>query len=225
MASESPRNGLIDWRERGGDWDRNEDELKGEKDLGTTTTATLGLGLASGFISFLVTAVILHLTGRVEHKDPPNRLSLAQWAGWAGLLLGMAFVEEALFRWFLIGEGSHWVGFVPALLGSSVLFTLAHRPNGKLKYLTLMNLILVGVILGTVFWWWGIWVATASHFGWNLAEWGLGYTVSGEKVREVLPSPTIRVIRGEPFGPEGHWATTLVLYGIVLVLLRFNIRL
>jgi hypothetical protein len=224
MASESPRNGLIDWRERGGDWDRNEDELKGEKDLGTTTTATLGLGLASGFISFLVTAVILHLTGRVEHKDPPNRLSLAQWAGWAGLLLVMAFVEEALFRWFLIGEGSHWVGFVPALLGSSVLLTLAHRPNGKLKYLTLMNLILVGVILGTVFWWWGIWVATAAHFGWNLAEWGIGYTVSGEKTRQVLRSPTIRVIRGEPFGPEAHWATTVVLFVVATILTRFHFR-
>lgn len=185
----------------------------------------MGLGLACGFASFLATAGILHLTGRVERQSPPKPLWFSRWVGIAVLLLVMAFAEEALFRWFLIGVGSRWIGFVPALLGSSVLFTLAHRPNGRLKYLTVMNLTLVGLILGTVFWWWGIWVATAAHFGWNLAEWGLGYTVSGEKVRQVLPSPTIRMIQGEPFGPEGHWATSVVLYLVVLVMLRFNLHL
>lgn len=193
--------------------------------MGTATTTTVGLGLSSGFASFLVTALILHLTGRVQHKAPEKPLSFVKWAGLAALLVIMAFIEEAVFRWFLIGVGSNWVGFVPALIGSSLLFTLAHRPNGKLKYLTLMNLTLVGLVLGTVFWWWGIWVATAAHFGWNLAEWGLGYTVSGEKVRHALPSPTIRIIEGEPFGPEGHWATSVVLYAVVLVMLRFHIHL
>lgn len=184
----------------------------------------IGLGLAGGFVSFLAVAAILSLTHQVDQKMPDQTLQTGQFLGLLVLISVMAFIEEGIFRWLLLGVTSRWVGFLPAWLGSSAIFTVAHRPNGPLKYGTVLNLILVGLILGMIFWWWGIWVAAAAHAGWNLAEWGLGYTVSGEKTRQVLRSPTIRVIRGEPFGPEAHWATTVVLFVVATILTRVHFR-
>lgn len=178
----------------------------------------IGLGFAAGFASFLAVAAILGLTHQVEQKTPDRTMPFGLFLGLIVLIMFMAFVEEGIFRWLLVGVASRWVGFLPALTGSSILFTIAHRPNGALSFRAILNLMLVGVILGVVFWWWGFWVAVAAHAGWNLAEWGLGYTVSGEKTRNVLPSPAIRIIAGEPFGPEAHWAATVVLFLVALAL-------
>lgn len=182
-------------------------------------TGELGLGLVGGFFSFLVVAGMLSVGKRVERRPlehPP--LPLGRFLGVAVLILVMAVLEEGVFRWFMIGQGSRWVGLVPAFLASMALFALAHRPNGPLHYGAVLNLLLVGMVLGWVYWWWGIWVAAAAHAGWNLAEWGLGYTVSGEKTRQYLPSPAVRVIPGEPFGPEAHWSTTVVLLLVAMAL-------
>jgi len=124
-----------------------------------------------------------------------------------------------VFRWLVIGQLSHVVGLVPAFLVSVVAFTLAHRTNGRLTYGATLNLALVSVVLGFIYLRWGVYVAAAAHGGWNLAEWGMGYTVSGEKNRQLLPSPARREIKGEPYGPEAHWSATIVLLTVLVVLI------
>ena len=114
----------------------------------------IGLGFAGGFVSFLAVAGILRFTHQVDQKVPDQTLQTRQFLGLIGLIIVMAFIEEGLFRWLLLGVTSRWIGFLPAWLGSSAIFTVAHRPNGPLKYGTVLNLILVGLILGMIFWWW-----------------------------------------------------------------------
>ncbi|NMP23454.1 CPBP family intramembrane glutamic endopeptidase [Sulfobacillus harzensis] len=182
----------------------------------------MGLALAAGFFSFVAVAVILRQLGRVESVHQEERLGGLAFLGIAVLLLAMAFVEEGLFRWLIIGQGSRFIGLVPAFLVSVVLFTIAHRPNGRLSFGAVLNLLVVSVILGFVFLRWGLWVAAAAHAGWNLAEWGLGFTVSGERNRKLLPSPRHREVKGEPYGPEGHWSASLVLMVVLVLLINFG---
>ena len=134
-------------------------------------------------------------------------------------ILVMAIIEEGIFRWLILGQGHRIVGLGPAFVVSLVAFTWAHRQNGPLTFFTTINLLLVGLILGTIFWWWGFWAAVAAHFGWNATEWISGFTISGEKTRSLLPSPRQRKIEGYPYGPESHWSATLVMMVCLTILL------
>ncbi|MDA8193236.1 MAG: CPBP family intramembrane metalloprotease [Thermaerobacter sp.] len=174
-------------------------------------TGEIGIGMAAGFLSFILVAGVLKAGRRVERHPLDRVLPFSSFVKLSALILFLAFLEEAFFRWGLLGQGSRLVGLIPAFFLSTGLFALSHRPNGRLHYVAWLNLLLVGMELGLIYLWWGLWVAAAAHAGWNLAEWGLGFTVSGEKTRKYLPSPALRVVPGEPFGPEAHWATTLVV--------------
>lgn len=179
----------------------------------------MGLALAAGFFSFVAVAVIVRLTQQVEWVPQDKRIGGGAFLGIAALLLLMAFIEEGLFRWLVIGQGSRFLGLAGAFLLSVVLFTLIHRANGRMSFGAALNLLVVSVILGFVYLRWGLWVAAAGHAGWNLAEWGLGFNVSGPKNRQYLPAPAHREIKGEPYGPEAHWGASLVLLTVLLLLI------
>lgn len=178
----------------------------------------LALAMAAGFFAFVAVSILLNAFGLVTVTAREMRLGAARFFGTAVIFLPMALFEEFIFRWVMIGQLDRWLGLIPAFLLSVVSFAEVHRPNGRLGFVAVLNLAIVGVVLGFVFLNWGIWVAAAAHAGWNLAEWGLGYAVSGQKTRQLLPSPITREVKGEPFGPEGHWTASLILL-IVLALL------
>ncbi|MDA8205140.1 MAG: CPBP family intramembrane metalloprotease [Thermaerobacter sp.] len=179
----------------------------------------LAFGFAAGFFAFIAVSVLLSRLRLVEYTPREVPLSASRFFSIAILFLPLALFEEFLFRWLMIGQLEGWIGLVPAFLLSVAAFVAAHRPNGRLSFLALLNLSVVSVILGFTFLNWGIWVASAAHAGWNVAEWGMGYAVSGEKMRTVLPSPARREVQGEPFGPEGHWTATVVLLVVLLSLI------
>lgn len=182
----------------------------------------LALALASGFFSFVAVSVILTLTRQVEIRPQERRLGGIKFIALALAFLPMALVEEFLFRWLLIGQLNRWIGIIPAFLLSIAAFVAAHRPNGRLRFLTVLNLAIVSAVLGFVYLRWGLWVVSAAHAGWNIAEWGMGYAVSGEKTRTLLPAPVHREVKGEPFGPEGHWSTTIVLLSVLFILVDLH---
>lgn len=182
----------------------------------------MGLALVAGFFAFVLVSVILTVSRQVVRNPIENRLSALPFTGIAILLLVMALIEEFLFRWLLIGQLGRLTGLIPAVLLSIILFTLAHRTNDRLTFGATLNLAFVSLILALVYLRWGLWVVSAAHAGWNLAEWGLGYTVSGEKNRKLLPSPAHREVKGEPYGPEAHWSASLVLSLILLILIDLN---
>lgn len=178
---------------------------------------TVALALAAGFFAFVAVSLLLRWTGQVESQPIAERLSGPRFLLIALAFLPMALFEEFIFRWLLIGQLARLITLAPAFVTSVVLFIVAHRPNARLHYLTVMNLAAVSVIFGLVYLRWGLWTVTAAHAGWNMAEWGLGYAVSGPKTRTLLPSPAHREVKGEPFGPEGHWAATVVLLVVLAI--------
>lgn len=161
--------------------------------------------------AFLVVWAILRRSETIAVSHSESSPPRGPWWRLAVLLLIMAVIEEGVFRWLIIGQGQHIIGLGPAFILSLVLFAVAHRQNGPLTFFTTINLVLVGLILGVIFLWWGIWAAVAAHFGWNFAEWITGFTISGEKTRFLLPAPLERRIHGYPYGPESHWSATLVM--------------
>lgn len=176
-------------------------------------------GFAVGFFAFVAVAMLLGRLKLIDYTPRETPLSFGRFFGTAFVFLPMALFEEFIFRWFLIGQLMRVIDLVPAFLISIAAFTAAHRPNGRLSFLSILNLAIVSVVLGFVFLRWGIWVAAAAHAGWNLAQWGMGYAVSGQQTRKILPSPSTREVRGEPFGPEGHWTTTVVLLVVLVILI------
>lgn len=185
-------------------------------------TGEIGLGLVGGFMSFLAVALLLAWFHQVERKPVKRTMPFGRFVLIAALLAPMALVEEVIFRWGIFGQGQHWIGVIPAFILAIALFWLAHVPNGRMNFEATFNLILVGLILGMVYWFWGLWIVSAAHYGWNLAEWGLGYTVSGEKTRQYLPAPAIRIVRTQPYGPEAHWVATIVLACVLVLVLLLH---
>ncbi|NUN42196.1 CPBP family intramembrane metalloprotease [Hafnia paralvei] len=88
---------------------------------------------------------------------------------WQFALANLFFVslaEEALFRGYLQQRLSGWLGHLPALLITAVIFGLAHYAGG---WLMVVFAGLAGVIYGIAWMWSGrLWVATLFHFGLNL---------------------------------------------------------
>jgi membrane protease YdiL (CAAX protease family) len=179
----------------------------------------LALSLAGGFFAFVLVSVLLTRLNLVTTTAREKPLTLPRFVGTASVFLPMALFEEFIFRWLMIGQLYRWIGLAPAFLLSIAAFAAVHRPNGKLGFVSVLNLTIVGAIFGFVYLHWGLWVVSAAHAGWNLAQWGLGYAVSGQKTRQILPSPIFREVQDEPFGPEGHWTATLVLLAALAILL------
>ncbi len=180
------------------------------------------LSFAGSVAAFAIVWLWLERQADVEAEPPSPPLSRPKQWRLAGLILVMAVIEEGIFRWMIIGLGSRIIGIGPAFALSILAFTLAHRTNGKLSYSALINLIVVSMILGVIFWWWGFWPAVAAHFGWNLTQWWLGFNVSGEKTRALLPAPHVRHIIGYAYGPESHWIATVVMMAVLTGLLVWH---
>ena len=114
------------------------------------------LGAAVGLATQLLLLPLLYLP--FEHADPTFRHRLeapakadtaAAHGGWQIALLliffaiGAPIVEELFFRGLVLRSLSRWLGPVVGIVGSAVVFGLAH-----FELLQLPGLILFGVILG-----------------------------------------------------------------------------
>ena len=172
-------------------------------------------GLGAGILAFGLVHVLLVATGRSERGPVDRAGAIGQWARAVAILAVASFLEELVFRAGLVGLGRRWIGIPAALAVSTVAFGWAHVLNGRGTRWVPVNLGLVGVALGLVYLRWGLWAAAGAHAGWNLAQWGLGYTVSGERTRAVLPSVQSRGVKGVPYGPEGDWTAGVVLAGVL----------
>lgn len=139
-----------------------------------------------------------------------------------------ASTEEILTRGYLLQITQRRWGLPAALAVQAVLFTLLHVTNLEVSVIALVNILLIGVLLG--FWAvteGGLWGVCAFHTVWNWAQGNVyGIEVSGMDLRttwlDVAADPTgAAPLTGGGFGVEGSAITTLVLVallvGVVLV--------
>lgn len=156
--------------------------------------AILGIGslilIASGYISFVsaslnITALFIEIA----------------------IMVVVAFIEELLFRGYLLNNLLQSVNKWVALAITSILFALFHEANPDVTVFAIINIVLAGLLLGLNYIFTkNLWFGICFHFAWNYFQGPvLGYDVSGLKlssiVQQTVSGPDVWT--GGPFGFEG----------------------
>jgi len=149
-------------------------------------------------------------------------LSLAEELLFRGtLILLPTFLLGLLIRTVIGREALKHAGILFALLAnsillSSIIFSVAHSRNPKVSSLALINIFLVGALLGTIFFFRAsliiVWFA---HFSWNFTLELLNLPISGYSFATSFHLASLKAVgptllTGGSFGPEGSLATTIV---------------
>jgi uncharacterized protein len=156
--------------------------------------AILGIGsiilVVSGYISFI----------SAEFDIPPLLLEIV-------MMVVVAFVEELLFRGYLLNNLLESMNKWLALAISSTLFALFHEANPDVSVFAIINIMLAGVLLGLNYIFTkNLWFGICFHFAWNYFQGPvLGYDVSGLKLTSIVQQTVTgpEVWTGGPFGFEG----------------------
>jgi membrane protease YdiL (CAAX protease family) len=186
-------------------------------------------GAASGAALVAVVALVLAAAGAFElaPKSCAMEPLLRFVAGTGAFVVLAALFEELLFRGYGLFALRDLAGRAVAVPVTAVLFAAGHQANPGFGPLAMLNLGLVGLVLGT----WvlverDVWIAVGAHIGWNgMIVVGLAIPVSGVAIPApchagILSGP--EWLTGGAFGVEGGLPTALVWLGFGLWLLRRN---
>ena len=152
------------------------------------TVLALVFGLVLGLVLLSALWVLMRFEPALQTRFA-RRLTEPAWRPLA-LAFESSILEEVTFRLFamtiLIWLATRWLGtgasFAIGLVGSALLFGLAHLPAwtsaGNPTFL-LVGLVLLlngvgGLLLGWVYWRWGLPYAIFCHFGGDIIVQGLG---------------------------------------------------
>jgi hypothetical protein len=188
-------------------------------------------GLAIGLAAIAIPVACLALAGTVRFAAEPG--TAGAWLAAIGrdfaLLAVAAAAEEALFRGYAFQVLVRGFGAVPAILATSVAFSVAHGGNPNVDAIGLLNIFLAGIVLAIAYLRTrSLWFATAVHLGWN---WGmasvLDLPVSGlEMIDTPLYEPIVtgaEWLSGGRFGPEGGIAGTVGFAVALLSILTWRV--
>ena len=167
-----------------------------------TATALLGMGslilVGLGYLTFL----------SISSSPDPLIIELA-------FMVVVAFVEELVFRGYVLNNLMQSMNKWIALMISAVLFGLVHIANPDVTILAVVNVFLGGLFLGLNYIYTrNLWFSIFFHFAWNFLQGPiLGYDVSGLKMQSLfhqsLTGPELWT--GGRFGFEGSLLCPLLL--------------
>ena len=143
----------------------------------------------------------------------------------------VAITEEFALRGFVLermlqgGVNKFW-----ALFLSATLFSLVHIANPNFDFLSFINILLAGILLGSSYIYTrNLCFPIALHWFWNWIQGPvLGYGVSGNKFCDGLLTlylPEANLINGGAFGFEGSILCTVLMVagtGVILKMFRKN---
>lgn len=133
----------------------------------------------------------------------------------------VAFVEELLFRGYLLNNLMQSMNKWVALIVSAVLFGLFHISNPDVSIFAVANILIAGLLLGVNYIFTkNLWFGIFFHFAWNYFQGPvLGFEVSGLKLtgilQQTLNGPALWT--GGAFGFEGSLLCPLLLAVAVLI--------
>lgn len=180
-------------------------------------------GLASGVLAALcVVGVPLALQMARLGRAPAVEHPLASFAfGGLALFFG-AMGEELLFHGYAFQLLVRAVGPFATILPISVIFGLMHSANLNVSFLSIVNTIAWGILLGYAVWRTGaLWLPIGLHFGWNLALPLLGSNLSGFTMGVTgyaLEWKAGVLWSGGGYGVEGSVLTTAIVVALFFVL-------
>jgi uncharacterized protein len=140
------------------------------------------------------------------------------------LLAAGAAGEELMFHGFGFQYLAPRIGEWATVLPVGIIFGLAHAGNKNATFLSLLNTIAWGVLLGYAFLRsHDLWLPIGIHMGWNWVLPMLGANLSGFEMQvtgiELKPDVTAP-LSGGAYGPEGSILATLVVAGVAWVLYK-----
>ncbi|TDH26496.1 CPBP family intramembrane metalloprotease [Segetibacter sp. 3557_3] len=179
------------------------------------------LGFFTGPAILGIGSIILVLAGyigysAVEWSAPSFVIAIAA-------MILVAFVEETIFRGYvlnnLMSSCNKWV----ALAISALLFGLVHGVNPGVSLLAVTNIFIAGVFLGINYIYTrNLWFSIFFHFSWNFFQGPVfGYQVSGLQLPAIFQQSQTgpEWFTGGSFGFEGSLLCALLL---IVFLLLYN---
>ena len=127
----------------------------------------------------------------------------------------VALNEEILMRGYILNNLMGSTNKYLALLISAVIFSVLHGLNPNISFLSFINLLLAGIILGSTYIFTkNLWFPISLHLFWNFFQGPvLGYSVSGMKISSVFKVTLTgsNTVNGGQFGFEGSLVCTVLL--------------
>jgi uncharacterized protein len=186
------------------------------------------LGFGFGVLMLLLSFVILLITGQVSISN--SEFILPEFILSIFLFVAIAITEEVIMRGYILGNLMASCNNYTALLISSVLFCSMHFFNPHFNWISFINLILAGILIGLPYVFTkNLWFSIAIHFAWNFFQGTvLGFNVSGQKIYSFLTLnlSSNTLWNGGEFGFENSILCTLIhVIAIGLVYKIFKNRL
>lgn len=191
-------------------------------------------GLLIGLIMMSTVVFILYIFGfiTIETKSlqPVGTAALLNISiiliGW--LIQGAT--EEIVTRGWLMNVLGARYNLTVGLILSSVFFALIHSENPGINYVAMLNIVLVGILLGLIVINTGsLWVACGIHSAWNFAQGNIfGFQVSGNDVGvgSIVDLNLVgnEFITGGQFGPEAGMVCSFVILVLIVIMLFLSKR-
>jgi membrane protease YdiL (CAAX protease family) len=185
-----------------------------------------GLGFFAALAILGIGSIILVATGNISFISAS--FSLPPLLFEVVIMIAVAFVEELLFRGYLLNNLLQSVNRWLALGISSLLFALFHQANPDVTVFAIVNILLAGILLGLNYiFTQNLWFGICFHFGWNYFQGPvLGYDVSGLKLTSVVQQAITgpQVWTGGPFGFEGSLLCPLLFVFAIIVFIYFFLK-
>jgi hypothetical protein len=134
-------------------------------------------------------------------------LDLANLTSGLFMFLAVAVSEELFFRGYILNNLMKSFPKIPALLATSILFSVFHIVNSHYSWFSFLNILLAGLLLGLPYIYTkSLWLPMSLHFSWNFFQGPIfGFNVSGHDTYSLYTqSRTADTIwNGGGFGFEG----------------------
>ncbi|SDY12099.1 hypothetical protein SAMN05444411_1302 [Lutibacter oricola] len=177
------------------------------------------IGLFLGAIIMILAFVGLNFIGEIVHSN--TNFDNSELLISIATFTIVAFVEETLFRGYILRNLMSSFNKYIALIISSILFSLMHGANPNIDTFALINLFLAGILLGaTYIHTKNLWFPIALHLSWNLAQTLVGFNVSGQDVYSIIEFTIAdkNVINGGDFGFEGTISAVIVMILMIIAI-------
>lgn len=142
------------------------------------------------------------------------------------VFLVVAFLEEVLFRGYVLRNLMYSFNMYIALIFSSFLFSIMHGFNPNMDWFSYLNLFLAGILLGlTYIFTKNLWFPIALHFSWNFFQSLFGFNVSGQDFYSLIEFKMAKpnLFNGGLFGFEGSiFCIVIQLVLITSILIYYN---
>ncbi len=183
---------------------------------------TAGIAIASAMMALILFIEIAFGIVEVQGVQPTIEHGVFTFLQGLYLYVLVGFAEEILLRGYPLQTLIEGTNKGVALILTSALFSALHIGNPNLTAISMANIFLAGVWLGSAYLVSGsLWAPIGMHIGWNFMQGTiLGFPVSGIVDRGLLLSleQGDDWLTGGAFGPEGGLLATLILIAGTAVL-------